>query len=564
MKNLKRKNGITLISLVVTIVVLLILAGISIMTLTGENGILGKVTEAKKQNEYASAKEAIQLAVTSSYINDKFTLDKNTLRNELDALGASYTSDVSIISYNGYIFSLTSFGTLTDQVSNIPLSFRNFPKFKYQVYSTDMNFNNFSSDNIIAEKEKAVTTIYYVDKSNGSDLNNGLSQSNAFKTLKKALAAYSSIKTGCVEILVIGETTFYSDELYGELISTVPLIIKPSNDTDRIVLNGGIPDTVWSKMDGYNNVYKCNTNIQVDGVVNCNSKDEYGFYNGLKKVYSLNDCENTSNSFYVDSNNYLTAYVNLEIGIPNDKVLPVQKGYLFRFNHSTAINDCGVYLKNVDTVGISIYTAARDANSSNNGNIEFVADNCTFQHAFAGNLITLGSYDIVYMINCMGGYAFRDIFNYTGAYLSASQRNNSVVCEINCKLKEGGFYGNNSSGNNNLSTAHNGLNISRLNTSGYNSEGPLVADVNGCRSILIGCQMNNYKKELLGKNCYVFNNVSADKEGLVTFIKCIGSDVRDNSFVLQSECQMELVDFTQTDSMNVSNYIIKSITDILS
>ena len=34
---LKNKNGITLIALVVTILVLLILAGVSIMTLTGEN-----------------------------------------------------------------------------------------------------------------------------------------------------------------------------------------------------------------------------------------------------------------------------------------------------------------------------------------------------------------------------------------------------------------------------------------------------------------------------------------------------------------------------------------------
>ena len=70
-------------------------------------------------------------------------------------------------------------------------------------------------------------------------------------------------------------------------------------------------------------------------------------------------------------------------------------------------------------------------------------------------------------------------------------------------------------------------------------------------------------EELLGKNCYSFNNVSADKEGLVTFVKSMGSDVRDNSFVLESECQTELVDFTQTNNMNVKNYVIKSITDVL-
>ena len=37
-KDLKRTKGITLISLVVLIIVLLILAGVSIMTLTGDNG----------------------------------------------------------------------------------------------------------------------------------------------------------------------------------------------------------------------------------------------------------------------------------------------------------------------------------------------------------------------------------------------------------------------------------------------------------------------------------------------------------------------------------------------
>ena len=44
----KENEGITLIALVITIIVLLILAGITIATLTGDNGILTKVNEAKK------------------------------------------------------------------------------------------------------------------------------------------------------------------------------------------------------------------------------------------------------------------------------------------------------------------------------------------------------------------------------------------------------------------------------------------------------------------------------------------------------------------------------------
>ena len=46
MKNIrKQENGITLIALVVTIIVLLILAGISIAMLTGQNGILNRAAE---------------------------------------------------------------------------------------------------------------------------------------------------------------------------------------------------------------------------------------------------------------------------------------------------------------------------------------------------------------------------------------------------------------------------------------------------------------------------------------------------------------------------------------
>ena len=49
-KKLRKKNkGITLIALVITIIVLLILAGVAIVTLTGDNGILTQAGKAKTQ-----------------------------------------------------------------------------------------------------------------------------------------------------------------------------------------------------------------------------------------------------------------------------------------------------------------------------------------------------------------------------------------------------------------------------------------------------------------------------------------------------------------------------------
>ncbi len=75
-KNIK---GITLIALVITIIVLLILAGVTIATLTGENGILNKANIAKEETKRENAREKIQLAIMSYQI-DK---EKTTLYDEL-------------------------------------------------------------------------------------------------------------------------------------------------------------------------------------------------------------------------------------------------------------------------------------------------------------------------------------------------------------------------------------------------------------------------------------------------------------------------------------------------
>lgn len=57
----KNKKGITLVALVITIIVLLILAGVTIATLTGDNGILTNATQAKFKNQMAGLQEELQL-----------------------------------------------------------------------------------------------------------------------------------------------------------------------------------------------------------------------------------------------------------------------------------------------------------------------------------------------------------------------------------------------------------------------------------------------------------------------------------------------------------------------
>ena len=102
-KMLKQESkGITLIALVVTIVVLLILAGISIAALTGENGIINRTIEAKRATDTSQIKEEVELAwlgvQTKGYSLKWDTSQKaSELDKELDKISEA---DVEVLDNN--------------------------------------------------------------------------------------------------------------------------------------------------------------------------------------------------------------------------------------------------------------------------------------------------------------------------------------------------------------------------------------------------------------------------------------------------------------------------------
>lgn len=103
----KKQSGITLIALVITIIVLLILAGVSISLVIGDNGILTQATDAVIQNKAADAREDLNVALaatetlyygqwvknTSIPRKDVYFGELNTLEGQLSNLG--YTLEVN-------------------------------------------------------------------------------------------------------------------------------------------------------------------------------------------------------------------------------------------------------------------------------------------------------------------------------------------------------------------------------------------------------------------------------------------------------------------------------------
>ena len=122
MNKFKNTKAITLIALVITIVVLLILSGISIQAITN-TGLFGKAKQAAQESKYANAAEKVALAVNASYdstgkMNDDY-LKENV--NKIDGLNKkvdTVTYDLKIV-VDGFEFTISEYGKITGEKKEV-------------------------------------------------------------------------------------------------------------------------------------------------------------------------------------------------------------------------------------------------------------------------------------------------------------------------------------------------------------------------------------------------------------------------------------------------------------
>lgn len=81
---LKREKGITLIALAITIVVLIILAGITIGAITGDNGIINQTKNAKDDTQYAQWEEKIDVAIIDAENKNRNTTMDDVIDELID------------------------------------------------------------------------------------------------------------------------------------------------------------------------------------------------------------------------------------------------------------------------------------------------------------------------------------------------------------------------------------------------------------------------------------------------------------------------------------------------
>lgn len=250
-KVLSTKNktqGITLIALVITIIVLLILAGVTIATLTGDNGILTRAIEAKFKTEISNLKEQIEIKEVSnskenafgtingilgmeSEYNDKLVIENGNLVYDTEKFSdqeKKWLEDLDILPKgNYYLIMMENTKTKFSGQTNIGTM---------QEFSELVNSGNFSYD------------IAYIIE----DINLECDESNQWVTIGNENTAFSAVIEGndyTISGLYIDNTNSYQG-LFGNNTGTIKnikmndLYIKSDVGTGRSTTGGIV---------GYNN-----------------------------------------------------------------------------------------------------------------------------------------------------------------------------------------------------------------------------------------------------------------------------------------------------------------------
>ena len=392
--------------------------------------------------------------------------------------------------------------------------------------------NKYIIPNLIEDEISDVQKWYYVKKSTGLDTNNG-DLLTPFKTLKKALLEVQNNNTfSNYGIEILEDCIFYSQDLQGQ----INLYSKKLTITTEFncVITSGLSGQTWALTAGKTNTYQTTALVNLCGVIDIRTSnyDNNGIPKPLLKVASIDLVESTPNSFFL-SVDLKTAYVHtFDNSIPNGDVLAVRSNYDFRFNHgSLASTGVSVILNNLKFFGAQIYLASKLATQTSIDN--FIAKDCLFSHGLMTNLLTFVDYDNVILQSCISAYALRDLNNYSPFNFTNTQKTNAVIIELNCKYNDAGIYAE-ATNVNNLSTAHSGINILRINCVGYNSKGPAITDVNGCRTINI--LLNIFDRNNTSFNGFYSDNLSAHRNGFLTLIDCFS----DYNFPINSSVYTEL------------------------
>ena len=275
----KEKNGITLIALVVTIIVLLILAGISISMLAGQNGILTRAAEAKENNDKAQTDETLKMAVMEALTEGQGVIKETNLKNALDKnLGANkYSINSAEEGWtinglpSGKSYTVSSNGKISGDENNNNENETNAKYFTYVLDKTN------KTAKITGIKDEYAVKGYYKNNYNGDTFDRDRSYNCGIKDGEKVIkdVIIPSKIEGCT-VTEIGENAFgirFYFEGYNDFANWFYL------ETDGMFNSFQLPDTI--------------TMIGKGAFKGCEKLESINMQSGLKSIgeYAFSGCK---------------------------------------------------------------------------------------------------------------------------------------------------------------------------------------------------------------------------------------------------------------------------------
>lgn len=367
--------------------------------------------------------------------------------------------------------------------------------------------HNFNIDEII----KGWRVLYLSE--DGNDSNNGDTAELPKKTLDSVLTKINAISETNIIIKILSNQLTRNNSNVSTTNKIVNKNIAIISDNECYI--GSIETSLgWAKT---GNCYYT-TRSAVTGVYDKLNKMFDGSPRKYTKVNTQAECEALKGSYaLVGTTLYIRRFDDL--AIDDNILITLQTGSLM-FDIQA---DVKLITKNINFLcthdtnpNVKVYSSA------NKGH--FIGVNSRFIGSQAMNGLQIENIKYTWLFNCSALYTMRDGFNYHN-YLGSGAT--TFVFEYFCVAYENGIYDTNN--NNNATTCHDGINVLRINPIGFNTKGPVLADVNACYSIIYDGNM--YDSKLIGtpnvKTAYWFDDSSVTgKTTKAYLINCSGGGIQ--------------------------------------
>ena len=403
-KYLGKTNGITLVALVITIIILLILAGVAIGTLT-QTGLFENAKKAKEKSIEAQLKEEISLAIQSIKLDEipkgnnvtLTTLANGQLEEKLEDITATIENEKLSGEYKGYNYEI-------DSNFNIQIIGKSNISFSYTKEPTSYT-NNQVIINIDVKIEEGLTLESVVGKTEGIEV---IEDNKKFKVTKNGTYEF--------EITVSDENKLIKKVKIENIDKKVPEVKVTAMNTE------------WKENEFSTITYEILDDVEVD-IEKCKyvfSKEKTAYLQENKIWESAINIENAvgtiktkieqSGKYYlhilgVDKAGNYTSYVSDEV--------TVKKEPLYLFNEGSVDG----YTWNRSSL------ATGNSSSIINGAIYFVGTNLTWIGAeWSLSNLNLSGYDNIYIEVSTG--TFYSVDNNRGVEITGDWYGNSPIVSV--------------------------------------------------------------------------------------------------------------------------------------